>query len=108
MRTGGSVVYLVDTVQLATGDVDAYVGLVTRIQVPVMTGAGATFVSCWATSRELGTDVDVQTTWSVADHVRWNEIRRNLVLEPDWHRFAAVAASLRRGGTRRFYYPAGA
>ncbi len=101
-------VYLVDTVQLAAGDVDAYVELVTELQVPVMTGAGAAFVSCWATSRDFGTDVDVQTTWSFADHVRWNEIRKNLVLEPGWHQFAAAAASLRRGGTRRFYYPAGA
>ncbi len=100
-------VYLVDTVQLAAGDVDAYVELVTELQVPVMTEAGAAFVSCRATSPELGPEVDVQTTWSFADHASWNEIRKNLVLDPGWHRFAAAAAALRRGGTRRFYHPAG-
>ena len=50
-------------------------------------------------------DVDIQITWSFRDHVEWNEIRKNLVLDPRWHDFARRAAALRRGGTRRFYYP---
>jgi len=97
--------YLVDTVQVRPGDLDAYVALVHDAAVPVMTAAGASFVSCWATSPALGEDVDVQVTWSFADHVEWNEIRRNFVLDPAWHAWAARAAALRTGGTRRFFYP---
>ena len=97
--------YLVDTVQVRPGNVAAYVELVERAGVPVMTGAGAAFVSCWTTSAELGEDVDVQVTWSFRDHPEWNEIRKNLVLDPRWHEFARRTAALRTGGTRRFYYP---
>ena len=97
--------YIVDTVQVPPTDLSSYVALVTDVGVPVMTRAGAGFVSCWTTSAALGEDVDVQTTWSFADHVEWNEIRKNLVLDRDWHDFARRIAALRRGGTRRFYYP---
>ena len=102
MRAGA---YLVDTVQVHPADVAGYVELVEHAGVPVMTGAGASFVSCWTTSTELGEDVDVQVTWSFRDHTEWNEIRKNLVLDPRWHDFARRAAALRTGGTRRFYYP---
>ena len=97
--------YLVDTVQVRPEDLAAYVALVHDGAVPVMTAAGATFVSCWATSPALGEHVDVQVTWSFADHVEWNAIRKNFVLDPAWHALAARAATLRAGGTRRFYYP---
>ena len=97
--------YIVDTVQVKADDVGAYVGLVHGSAVPVMTRAGAGFVSCWATSPALGEDVDVQVTWSFPDHVAWNEIRKNLVLDRDWHVLAHRSRELRTGGTRRFYYP---
>jgi hypothetical protein len=99
--------YIVDTVQVKPADLDAYVALVQSTAVPVMTRAGAGFVSCWATSPALGEDVDVQVTWSFPDHAAWNEIRKNLVLDRDWHALARTAQGLRSGGTRRFYYPAG-
>jgi hypothetical protein len=99
--------YIVDTVQVQPDRVDAYVALVRTDAVPVMTRAGAGFVSCWATSPALGEDVDVQVTWSFPDHVAWNEIRKNLVLDRDWHALAPRARALRTGGTRRFYYPTG-
>jgi hypothetical protein len=97
--------YIVDTVQVRPSDTAAYVELIQQVGVPVMTGAGAGFVSCWTTSTELGEDVDVQVTWSFRDHVEWNEIRKNLVLDGQWHDFARRVAVLRTGGTRRFYYP---
>jgi hypothetical protein len=97
--------YIVDTVQVKPADLDAYVALVHRTAVPVMTRAGAGFVSCWATSPKLGEDVDVQVTWSFPDHARWNEIRKNLVLDREWHALAGSTAALRQGGARRFYYP---
>jgi hypothetical protein len=98
--------YIVDTVQVRPEDRDAYVALVHGTAVPVMTRAGAGFVSCLATSPALGEDVDVQVTWSFPDHVAWNEIRKNLVLDRDWHALAHSTRQLRAGGTRRFYYPA--
>lgn len=97
--------YVVDTVQVKPGDLDAYVALVHGTAVPVMTRAGAGFVSCLATSPALGEDVDVQVTWSFADHVEWNQIRKNLVLDPDWYGLARRTRDLWTGGTRRFYYP---
>jgi len=100
--------YIVDTVQVKPDDLGAYVALVHDNAVPVMTRAGAGFVSCWATSPSLGEDVDVQVTWSFPDHVEWNQIRKNLVLDRDWHALAGRARELRAGGTRRFYYPTGA
>ena len=97
--------YMVDTIQVPPSRVDAYVALVHGVAVPVMTRAGATFESCRTTSPALGEDVDVQVTWSFADHVEWNQIRKSFVLDPAWHDLARRAAALRRGGTRRFYYP---
>jgi hypothetical protein len=41
----------------------------------------------------------------VADHAEWNRARRNFFMDPRWHAVWAEAAPLRRGGTRRFYYP---
>jgi len=97
--------YIVDTIQVHPDDLGSYVDLVHDVAVPVMTGAGATFVSCLATSPALGEDVDLQVTWSFRDHVEWNEIRKNLVLDRAWHDLARRAAALRTGGTRRFFYP---
>ena len=47
-----------------------------------MTDAGASFVSCATTSSEIGEPVCIQVTWSFDDHVHWDEIRKNLVLDP--------------------------
>ena len=57
------------------------------------------------TSDQLGEDVLVQVVWHVADHAEWNRIRRNFFMDPDWHATWAELAPMRRGGTRRFYYP---
>ena len=99
-------VYLVDTIQLPAEHADEYLKIIQSAAVPVMTGAGAKFVACWATSTELGEDVSIKVIWSFEDHVEWNEIRKNLVLDPQWHEYASRIALLRTGGTRRFYYPA--
>jgi hypothetical protein len=99
-------VYLVDTVQLDPQVVDEYMLTIESVGVPIMTGAGSAFVSCWATSTELGEDVSVVTVWSFEDHVAWNQIRKNLVLNPDWYEYSGRLARLRTGGNRRFYYPA--
>jgi hypothetical protein len=100
------VVYLVDTVEVGVADVPAYLRVIETAGVPVMTGAGAAFVSCWSTSPELGEDVGITVVWSFEDHVVWNEIRKNLVLDQRWHAYAKETAALRKRGTRRFYYPA--
>jgi hypothetical protein len=94
---------LVDTVRVAPSRSDEYLRLIETDAVPIMRDAGATLVSCWRTSADLGEDVDILVVWSVGDHARWNETRRNLVLDPRWHRYARTAARLRNGGTRRFY-----
>jgi hypothetical protein len=96
-------IYVVDTVQVDPEHVDAYVALVQRLQLPAMKLAGATFVSARTTAADLGEIVDLQFTWSVADFVEWNKIRKELVLNPRWHEFGRATAPLRTSGTRRFF-----
>jgi len=99
-------VHLVDTIEVGVEHVDDYLELVSTVGMAVMTDAGATFVSCATTSREVGEAVHVQVVWGFDDHEQWNEIRRNLVLDPRWYEYGARSATLRIGGTRRFYTPA--
>ena len=87
---------------VAPSDVDALVTLVRETGVPIMEGAGATFVVC-DRAPDLGDDVDVLSVWSCADFADWNRIRRNLMFDPRYHAYSAELAGLRRGGTRRFY-----
>ena len=98
-------IYIVDTIQVEPKDTDKYLELVEKVGAPAMIAAGMTFVSCWATSRELGEDVSIQAVWSCRDHVQFNDFRKNMVLSPKWHEFADKAAAIRKGGFRRFYYP---
>ncbi|HEY7947209.1 MAG TPA: NIPSNAP family protein [Acidimicrobiales bacterium] len=97
--------YVVDTIEVEPGQLAPYLDAVQRLGVPVMTDAGALFVSCATTSAEIGENVHVQVVWSFDDHDHWNLIRKNLVLDPRWYEYAARITALRRGGTRRFYYP---
>jgi hypothetical protein len=99
-------VHLVDTIEVDAERVDDYLDLVRTAGISIMTDAGATFVSCATTPREIGEAVHVQAVWAFDDFEHWNEIRRNLVLDPRWYDYAARAAALRIGGTRRFYSPA--
>jgi hypothetical protein len=98
--------YVVDTAHVEPADADEYLRIVETECVPVMTDAGAGFVSCWSTSGELGEEVSIKTIWSFADHVEWNEIRKNMVLDPRWYGYSEKIDRLRTGGTRRFFYPA--
>ena len=93
---------LVDVHHVAPSDVDALVTLVRETGVPIMEGAGATFVVC-DRAPDLGDDIDVRGVWSCADFADWNRIRRNLMFDPRYHAYSAELAGLRNGGTRRFY-----
>jgi hypothetical protein len=99
--------YVVDTIAVAPGSVASYLAVVEHLGVPVMTEAGASFVSCATTAADLGEDVDIQIVWGFEDHVRWNVIRKNLVLDPRWYEYSGQVAALRKSGTRRFFYPVG-
>ena len=96
--------FVVDTIQVEPEHVAAYIAAVEQHGLPVMTEAGAVFVSCATTSADFGAPVDVQVVWSFDDHAQWNVIRKNLVLDPRWYGYAQTVAALRTGGTRRFYY----
>lgn len=97
-------VLVVDTIQVGTEHAEEYLALVEGLGVPVMTEAGACFVSC-ATGKGYGEPVDIQIVWSFPDHAGWNRIRKTLVLDPRWHQYGRETAPLRIGGTRRFLYP---
>ena len=94
--------HLVDTVDVDADNLGEYLRVVEELGVPVMTHAGAGFVSCATTEAGLGEPVTVQVTWAFADHERWNEIRRDLVLDPRWHEYghdSRRCASGARGGS---------
>ena len=100
-------VYIVDTVEVDARDADEYLRIVETMGVPVMKAAGARFISCWGTSKDLGEPVNIKTIWACDDHVEWNEIRKNMVLNPRWFEYSDKISKLWTGGNRRFYYPAG-
>ncbi len=97
-------VLIVDTVQVEAEHAEEYLELVQTLGVPMMTEAGAGFVSC-ATGKGYGEPIDIQVVWSFPDHGEWNRIRKTLVLDPRWHEYGSSTASLRLGGTSRFLYP---
>jgi hypothetical protein len=97
--------HLVDTVEVEPRNVDDYLEVVSSAGLAVMTDAGASFVSCATTSSTVGERVHIQVVWGFEDFEQWNDIRRKMVLDPRWHEYARKAASLRVGGTRRFYAP---
>ena len=98
-------VHIVDTSIVPAERAAAFLDLVRERIVPVMTDAGATLLSCIATSPAIDEDVRVLLTWWVADHAAWNVVRRNFFIDPRWHAMCAEAAMLRIGGDRRFFYP---
>jgi hypothetical protein len=98
-------IHIVDTASVAPADAMLYAKLIRDQLAPVMRDAGAPMIELRTTSDELGEEVLVQAVWNVADHAEWNRARRNFFMDPRWHAVWAEAAPLRRGGTRRFYYP---
>src|SRR5580704_12003506 len=92
--------YVVDTIEVEPGLLASYLDAVEHLGVPVMTDAGATFVSCASTAADIGDTIDVQIVWAFADHAQWNVIRKNMVLDPRWYRYADRVARRRTGGTR--------
>ncbi|MCU1458501.1 MAG: hypothetical protein JWL73_2593 [Actinomycetia bacterium] len=97
-------VLIVDTVQVEEKHAEEYLDLVQRLGVPMMTEAGASFLSC-ATGKGYGEPVDIQIVWSFPNHGEWNRIRKTLVLDPRWHEYGSGTAPLCITGTRRFLYP---
>jgi len=99
--------YVVDTIEVEAHLVAPYLDAVEQLGVPLMTDAGAFFVSCATTSADIGEIVDVQIVWAFDDHAQWNVIRKNMVLGPRWYEYSDRVAALRNGGTRRVYYRVG-
>ena len=96
---------LIDTVEVAPELVDDYLTVLRTLGLRVMTDAGASFVSCATTSAGIGEPVSIQVIWAFEDHEQWNEIRKNMVLDSRYHDYGNQLASLRMGGTRRFFTP---
>jgi hypothetical protein len=99
-------VHIVDTALVEVADRQRFLSLVREEIVPVMGDAGVECLSILASSPEIGEDVEVQVTWRVADHQAWNVSRHGFVMDPRWHEASAKAAAMRKGGKRRFLYPA--
>jgi hypothetical protein len=100
-----SPIHIVDTLAVAPSDHLAMLELLRGEGVPTLRRAGLQLVSCRSTSPDLGEEVLIQLTWAVADHAQYNQVRFAFVTDPAWREFSDKARKLRRGGTRRFYYP---
>lgn len=98
-------VHIVDTASVSPDDAVRYAQLIRDKLAQVMHDAGAPMIALRATSDKLGEDVLVQVVWRTDDHAMWNRVRRNFFMDPRWHAAWSEIAPLRRGGTRRFYYP---
>ena len=98
-------IHIVDTASVAPEDAARFAALLRDTLGPVMRDAGAPMIELRTTSDALGEDVQVQAVWLVEDHAAWNRVRRNFFMDPRWHAAWAEIAPLRRGGTRRFFYP---
>ena len=61
-------VHLVDTVDVAAEHAEEYLEAVRALGVPVMTEAGAGFVSCSSTAPDPAGHVRIQVVWSFSDH----------------------------------------
>ncbi len=98
-------VYMMDTVLVDPADAHRYLELLETSYVPAATKRGLTLVACWHTPEDLGEDITVTTIWSFRDFAEWNDLRRKAVLDPAYLEWVEEATPLRKGGTRRFYYP---
>lgn len=98
-------VHIVDTASVAPADAAQYAELLRDELGPVMRDAGAPMIELRSTSDKLGEDVLIQVVWRTEDHAAWNRARRNFFMDPRWHAAWQRIAPMRRGGTRRFYYP---
>ncbi len=93
----------VDTVEVDEDDVAEYLRILQVEMVPIMEAAGAGSGGILQGVKDLGTPVTVQCVWTCEGFVAWNQIRRNLVLDPDWYACAEKLNRIRGSGLRRFY-----
>ena len=85
--------YLVDTIEVEPHCLAPYLEVVEHLGVPVMTEAGASFVSCAATSTDTDERVEVQIVWGCR---RPRAVER----DPQEHRPRSALVRVRRPGCR--------
>jgi hypothetical protein len=100
------VIYLVESIDVAEPDADAYLAALEQEYLPLARGWGLELVSCWRTPGGLGEDVTVTTTFRVRDWAEWEEIRGRSVLDPANAAWVVRRNAFMRRGTRRFHEPA--
>jgi hypothetical protein len=100
------VIYLVESIDVAERDADAYLAAFEQEYLPATRRWGWDLVSCWRTPGGLGEDVTVTHTFRMADWAHWEELRGRSVLDPANAAWVARRNGFMRRGTRRFYEPA--
>jgi hypothetical protein len=99
--------YVIDTIEVEPAPVTQYLEAVRTLGLPVMTEAGAFFVSGATTSSDIGENVAVQIVWGFEDHDDGNLIRRTMVVDRPWYEYGRTIAAPRPSGTRRIYHRVG-
>ncbi|MCB2046763.1 MAG: hypothetical protein KDE32_00895 [Novosphingobium sp.] len=95
--------YYAITAQLNPDDVDAYLDLLKRTYDPHMTDQGCKLVQRLRTVDEGYLEAEVQSIWELPSVAHYNPMRFASGGDANWNRYALEAATLVKGGRRRFY-----
>jgi hypothetical protein len=100
------VIHLVDTVDLAAADLEAYLAAFAECYLPGATERGLELVGCWHTPTDIGELVTVTTVFSVGSWEEWERIRNAGVRDPMMSTWVDRRRALMVNGSRRFYLSA--
>jgi len=100
------VIYVVEAVDVAPENLDAYLEAFEASYLPGALGRGMELVACLHTPRAIGEDVTVTTIFGVRDWAHWEEVRNAAVVDPTLPGWIERRRALSVRGTRRFYEPA--
>ena len=98
-------VYLVEQVEVRTGDADAYLTALEELYLPLVRSLGIELVSTWREPHAVGDHVMVMTTLRLTDWAHWDEARGRLVMDPSLPAWLARKRKLVVRGRRTFYEP---
>ncbi len=96
-------VFYAITAQLEPGDVDAYVKLLESSYDLHMADHGCKLVHRLRTVDQGYLGAEVQSIWEVPSIAAYNPMRFSTGGDANWNRYAREAATLVKGGKRRFY-----
>ena len=102
-RGRGGSIHLVETVEVASDDVDKYLDAFEQLYLPGARRRGMDLVSCTHTPRDIGELVRVMVVFAVGTWAEWEQARNAAVTDPAMPEWLAARRALVRRGTRHFH-----